>query len=127
MKKLLLVLLALLCIGVAVRFLYRYVVGEMNWRTERAVQLSVLSQAEKHRKLAQWFQHYPAAPGAEWYTTDLIKDLNTLSEDEVVEAKQELLRLYEHRAWRLLSAEETTQVDQWQKDVAAWEAVNVRH
>ena len=58
MKKLLLVLFLVLCIGVAARFLYRSVVEEIDWRTDRAVQLSVLRQAEKRRRLAEMFRNY---------------------------------------------------------------------
>ena len=126
MKKPLLVLLALLCVGVAARFLYRCVVQEIDWRTDRAVQLSVLQRAEKHRQTAETFRNYPAGPNADWHISLIINDLNQLAETEVIDAKQELLRLYEHRTHLLLSTEEAAQVAQWQKDVAAWKAVNVR-
>ena len=126
MKKLLLVLLALLGVGLAARFFYRCVVEEIDWRTDRAVQLSVLRQAEKHRQTAETFRNYPVGPSDDWHISLVVNDLNQLAEDEVIDAKQELLRLYEHRARARLSAEEAAQVAQWQKDVAAWKAVNVR-
>ena len=98
MKKLLLVLLALLCVGVAARFLYRCVMEEIDWRTDKAVQLSVLRQAEKHRQTTEMFRNYPTGPNADWHISLIINDLNQLAEDEVIDAKQELLRFYEHRA-----------------------------
>ena len=125
MKKLVLVLLAVLCAGVAARSLYRFLADEEAWRTDKAVQLTVLRQAELHRKTAETFRNYPTEPSAEWVTSRMVNDLNRSAETEVIDAKGALLRLYRDRG-RALSAEEASQADQWRRDVAAWETVNIR-
>ncbi len=114
-------LLVVLCVGVAVCFVYRFVESEMDWRGEKATQLGELTQAEHDRGMAATFRNYPTEPGAEWATTHLEMDINRAAETEVIDAKQRLLWLYEKRG-RSLNAEEKAQATRWQQDIAAWKA-----
>lgn len=101
----------------------------MNWRTDKAVQLSVLRQAEQHLIQAKIFQGFPTEEEDNTLATIIVKDLRQSAEDEVIDAKQALLRLYKDRG-RSLSAEEAAQASQWKQDVAAWEAKeaeSIRH
>ena len=114
-------LLAVLGVGVAARFGYRFLANEMAWRIDKATQLGELTQAEHHRKAAETFRFYPTEPSAEWATSRIINDINRMAEIEVLDAKQRLLSLYKDRG-RALSAEEAAQASRWEQDRAAWEA-----
>ena len=115
----------MLCAGVAGRFLYRFVAHELDWQTDKAVRISVLRHAEEHVTAAKIFRSFPTKEEGDTLATIIVMDINQSAEDEVYSAKQQLLWLYQHKG-RSLSAEEAAQVAQWQKDVAAWKAVNVR-
>ncbi len=125
MRTPIVILLVVLCVGAAVRSACRFVADEMAWRTNKAVQLSVLAQAQQHLKEAETFRQYPARPDPEATAPMIVAEMNRLAEDEVIDAKNALLRLYAHKG-RALSAQETAQASRWKQDVAAWEAVNIR-
>ena len=118
MKRFVLILLVVLGVSVGARFLYRSVADEVAWRTNQAVRLSVLRQAEQHRIQAKIFQGFPAQEEGDKLATIIIADINQAAETEVIDAKKMLLWLYEDKDHRL-SAEEVAQAAQWQKDVAA--------
>ena len=128
MKTSVITLLAVLGVGAAAWFGYRFAANEMAWRVEKATRLGELAQAEHNRRTAETFRHYPTEPGAEWATTHLETDINRTAEIEVIDAKQRLLSLYKDRG-RTLSTEEATQAARWEQDRAAWnarEAASVR-
>ena len=119
------ILIVVLGVGIIAFFGYRLLARELAWRTDKATGLGELAQAERNRKTAETFRHYPTEPGAEWATTHLEKDVNEMAEVMVIDAKQRLLWLYKDRG-KSLSAEEAAQAARWQQDIAAWNAAETK-